>query len=130
MGSTPAMMEKAIASGISASATTVPADYSDLGTPLAGIATCQLALEQPLKALPDLEKALTFAQGRPGDPADRAAIELALSRALVATQREHPRAIDLAERARDTYRQAGRRTRAELADAESWLRQLTDPRAP
>ena len=81
-----------------------------------------VALEtgQPARAVPLLEHALELHRQSEGDPAELAAIELSLARALPAA--EAHRAIELARDARAAFEHEGAIGKRDIELADSWLR--------
>jgi serine/threonine-protein kinase len=85
-----------------------------LSLALLGMGELWLARGQPDKAVPLIERSLSIV-----DPGDEAEIQLALAGALWPSEKERPRARDLAEKARAGFERLG--NAAERARADRWL---------
>jgi len=87
-------------------------------TTCAGIA--QLARGDTEQAIVRLERALSLGTEH-GLGAELAETQFALARSLWQGKRDRVRAIALAEKARDSYAEAGKAKQRELADVDAWL---------
>ena len=92
-------------------------DAAPLAYPLTGIGEVYLAQARPDEARQTLERALALRDL--GDHAALARTRFALARALAAV--DPGRARELAEQARDAYREAGEVHALERAEVEAWL---------
>jgi tetratricopeptide (TPR) repeat protein len=102
-------------------ADTVERDHLLVGYGLTGLGQCLLELGEPVEATRALERAVAVLGAQPVDPVQRAEADFALARALAALERDRPRSLELARRARDGYASAGPRGRRQLAEVEAWL---------
>jgi hypothetical protein len=85
------------------------------------LADVELASGHPAAAIPMLERALVIEDAAHSNPPVVAATRFALARALAQTKTDLPRALRLAEQARDVYRAAGEPSAAAMAEVERWL---------
>jgi serine/threonine protein kinase/tetratricopeptide (TPR) repeat protein len=99
--------------------------------PLLVIGLSHLGLDRPDLALPILERAARIREAKESLPVRRAEVRFALARALAESGQDRARALALAARARDEYRQAPPtpETRRELVAIERWLTARDTPPA-
>jgi tetratricopeptide (TPR) repeat protein len=86
---------------------------------LTGIGESYLAERDALSAVEPLERAFKIREAKETEPGRRGETRFALARALWDSERDRPRAQNLAEGAREAYSQAG--DKAKLADIDAWL---------
>jgi len=98
-----------------------------LAMPLTGLASCHLALGQPVEAVPLLERAVSLRRRAAVHPGMRAYSEFALAVALWDAGDDRERSLTVARSAVDDYRQAGPLGEANLAEVLSWLEQRGAP---
>jgi eukaryotic-like serine/threonine-protein kinase len=94
-------------------------DNLNLGYALTGIGLGQLAEGNPSGALAPLEQAFKIRSAQETEPSRRAETSFALARALWAANRDHTRAVALAEQARADYARTA--AKAKLAEVDRWL---------
>ena len=99
---------------------TVGPKHPDLADALIGIGLTELKSNAPRRAVPPLERALTL-RVTAGDPLDIARARFALARALAAVG-DQPRALALADEARDVYAKTDVTSARELVEVDRWLR--------
>lgn len=86
-----------------------------------GIGLASIDLGRPAEAVAALEAALEIREAVEEDPRPLAATRFALARALVLAGGERRRARELAQAAREGFREAGERSRKELEEVDGWL---------
>ncbi len=97
--------------------------HPGLAYPLTGIGQTLVERGRPEEAIAPLERALALRTGEAIDPFDLGDTKLALARALWDSNRDRPRAVELARGARQAYIDAGPE-RSEAKDfVEAWLKQ-------
>ena len=101
-------------------------DHPDLAYALTSLGLLDVEGGQPAAAVEKLERALKLRGGRGLDPALLAATQFALARALHATGGDHPRARELATKARDTFARGKSPDPERAASIETWLTQTRD----
>ncbi len=94
-------------------------DNLNLGYALTGIGLGHLAERNPTGALVPLERAFKIRAAQETEPSRRAETSFALARALWEANRDHTRAVALAEQARADY--AKTTAKAKLAEVDRWL---------
>ncbi len=94
-------------------------DNLNLGYALTGIGLGHLAEGKPISALIPLERAFKIRAAQETEPSRRAETSFALARALWAANRDHTRAVALAEKARADYTKTT--AKAKLAEVDRWL---------
>jgi len=110
--------------------------HPDLAYPLLTEGEAFLAQRDLARAIPLLERSLALREAASVAPDRKARSSFALARALVAAGHDPPRALELARRARDLYRQQAQGFERELQQVERWLserpdeRKITKARAP
>jgi len=80
-----------------------------------------LELGRPADAIPIVERALTLDAVEQVDPTLVAETQFILAQALWHAERDRPRAMDLANKARDAYAAGSEMWAAELEEIETWL---------
>jgi eukaryotic-like serine/threonine-protein kinase len=103
-------------------------EHPDLAHPLVGLARIALARGRPADAAALAERAVKVRGDGDAPGGDVAEARFVLARALWDASRERPRALALAEQAREAYREAGDGKAMELAEVEAWLRARSDAR--
>jgi tetratricopeptide (TPR) repeat protein len=88
---------------------------------LTDLAEIHLWKRRPAAALPLLERALAIRTQAEADPAELARTQYVLARVLVALERDRPRALDLARRARDGFARAGGGRSKSFDEVRAWL---------
>lgn len=96
-------------------------DHPDVAFALTALGQLDLDTEQVTRAVERLERALELRGGRGLDPRLLAHTQFALARALQAAGGDHPRARELATRARDTFRRAESPDPRAAAEIDAWL---------
>jgi tetratricopeptide (TPR) repeat protein len=99
-----------------------------LAYPLVDLAELDLAADDPAAAVAPATRALELRSAGDARPEERAAAQLALSRALWRSGQDRPRAVRLADEAAAALGAAGPGFRPELDEAVTWRRSLRDPR--
>ncbi len=89
--------------------------------PLTSLSDVYLKLGRVDDATVFAERAVRIREAKPGDAADLAESRLALAEALWTTRRDRPRALALAEQARDAYADIGEAQAKNLAAVKAWL---------
>jgi hypothetical protein len=79
-------------------------------------------MAKPREARGLLERALAMRESYPEDPLEVARTRFALARALWDTRADRARAVELADKARLAYTEAGDVKREQLAAVEEWLK--------
>jgi eukaryotic-like serine/threonine-protein kinase len=97
--------------------------HPDLASSLVGLARIALARGRAADAIVLAERAVKVVEHGSGPARDVASARFVLARALWdASGRERPRALAVAEQAREAYREAGNAKATELAEVAAWLR--------
>ena len=99
-------------------------DHPDVAHALTSLGLLDIAADAPQSAVERLERALKLRGGRGLDPRLLARTQFALAKALHATGGDHPRARELATKARDTLHKGKSPDPAGAAEVETWLTQL------
>lgn len=97
------------------------ADHVRLGFPLTGLARALIDLEEYDAAIGHLERALTLRTAQEVDPADLGETRFHLARALWESNRDRPRALELARQARDDYSRAPELGSQGVESVDRWL---------
>jgi hypothetical protein len=97
-------------------------DHPHVAYHLVGLADVLLAQRSPAEAVAFAERAVTIREGGDVPAAEVAEAKFLLARALVVAGESMPRAVALAEQARDAYSDAGEARGEALAEVERWLR--------
>jgi len=96
------------------------ADHADLGLPLKGLGLANLSRGRPQAAIAPLERALALCL-RANDPQELAEVRWGLARALMDSGRDAPRARELANAAREGYRDLGPESADRVAELSRWI---------
>ncbi|RMG97526.1 MAG: serine/threonine protein kinase [Deltaproteobacteria bacterium] len=96
-------------------------EHPHMSYPLVGLAEVALAKRRPQDAVRHAERAVALREGGKTSPEDLAEARFVLARALWAADRDQARALELAAKARDAYREAGKAREKELGEVEAWL---------
>jgi eukaryotic-like serine/threonine-protein kinase len=109
---------------------TLGPEHPLVSSPLVALAQLALAQGRASAAVPLAERAVSLAEkGRAADQLAEA--RFVLARALWGAPadggRDPARAVSLAQRARDTYREGGAALAKPLAEVEAWLREVGEP---
>ncbi|MEM6295949.1 MAG: serine/threonine-protein kinase [Myxococcota bacterium] len=100
-------------------------DHPDLAYALTSLGLLDVRRGRARDAVDRLERALKLRGGRGLDPALLARTQFALAQALHATGGDHPRARELATKARDTFAKGKRPDPLQAAAVEAWLAEAT-----
>jgi tetratricopeptide (TPR) repeat protein len=96
------------------------ADHPELAAALVGVARCELELGYADSAVEPAERGLSILEKR-GSPAHLNEARFTLARALMATEADRARAIELAEQARDAYAELGEAGHKQRSVVQAWL---------
>ncbi len=105
-------------------------DHPDLAHALTSLGLLDVASGDSPNAVEQLERALKLRGGRGLDPNLLARTQYALAQALHATGGDHPRARELATKARDTFAKGKHPDPASALDVERWLVEATKKTTP
>jgi len=105
-------------------------DHPDLAFALTSLGLLDVQSQDPSTAVERLERALKLRGGRGLDPNLLARTQYALAQALHATGGDHPRARELATKARDTFAKGKHPDPAAAKDVERWLAKATKKPEP
>jgi eukaryotic-like serine/threonine-protein kinase len=94
-------------------------DARNLAYALTGIGQSDLSERDPMSAVAPLERAWKIRAAKEPDPLLRGETQFALARALWDSERDRRRAATLAEEARTSYMQAGKKDKT--SDIEAWI---------
>jgi eukaryotic-like serine/threonine-protein kinase len=98
-------------------------DHPDVAYALTSLGLLDLQADAPQTAVERLERALKLRGGRGLDPRLLAQTQFALAQALHGTGGDHPRARELATKARDTLQKGKSPDPAGAAEVDAWLQQ-------
>jgi eukaryotic-like serine/threonine-protein kinase len=98
-------------------------EHPDIAYSLVGLARVALARGRAADAVVLADRAVKVRKDGDAPTGDLAEARFVLARALWDASRERPRALAVAEQAREAYREAGHGKATELAEVEAWLRE-------
>jgi eukaryotic-like serine/threonine-protein kinase len=99
-------------------------DHPDVAYALTSLGLLDLEADAPRTAVERLERALKLRGGRGLDPQLLAHTQFALAKALYGTGGDHPRARELATKARDTLQKGKSPDPQRAAEVQAWLEQI------
>jgi tetratricopeptide (TPR) repeat protein len=105
------------------------ANHATVSLPLLLEGKARLAAGAAAQAISPLERSLAICQAAAVSPQEKADASFTLARALIASGRDRKRAIDLAERAQQLYREQGKGYEDKLGEVEQWLARAGHPNA-
>jgi len=105
------------------------AKHATVSLPLLLEGKARLAAGVPAQAIAPLERSLAICEAAAVSPQQKGDVSFTLARALVASGRDRKRALDLARRAKDLYREQGKGYEDKLGEVDAWLALARGPNA-
>jgi len=105
------------------------AKHATVSFPLLLEGKARLAAGVPAQAIAPLERSLAICEAAAVSPQQKGDVSFTLARALVASGRDRKRALDLARRAKELYREQGKGYEDKLGEVDAWLALARGPSA-